>query len=218
MVASCTSEYFFKYCYVLQMCMEQTSSVLVVVLCVLVLPFILGNYVAVVRWFLCPGCLASCKSQVLLLQQQDMHGIECLVFHDGPIVCVFVIVWVSVVPMGTLYCPSVTGAGFFPEIWLVRCLLAVPWNDFRLFTRNRPLRNYKKLLSLQQSVQKLCSMHCYDKVDSQGFEYDVWTTKMRTNSILCAKASQTYSGLCKRHVTIYLLEHHIRFLGICSLF
>lgn len=204
MVASCTSEYLLKYCYVLQLCMEQTSSVLsVAVLCFLVLPFILGNYVAVVRWFLCPGCLASCKSQVLL---------------DGPIACVFVIVWVSVVPMGTLYCPSVTGAGFFPEIWLVKFLLAVPLNHFRLFTGNRPLRSYKNLLSLQQSVQKWCSMHCYDQVASQRFEYDVWTAKMRTNSILCAKASQTYSGLCNRHVTIYLLEHHMRFLGICSLF
>lgn len=112
------------FCYVLQLSMEHTNSVFTVsVLCVLVLPFVLGNYVGVVRWFLCPGCLAPCKSQVLLLLQvHDKCRIHCLVFHDGLIVSVFVIVWVRVVPMGTLYCPSVTWT-FLP--WDMTCYMFV---------------------------------------------------------------------------------------------
>lgn len=153
------------FCYVLQLSMEHTSSVFnvfnVSVLCVLVLLFVLGNYVAVVRWFLCPGCLAPCKSQVLLKQVHVKHQIQCLVFHDGLIVSVCVIVWVSVVPMGTL----------FHEIGLVACLFAVPFTFlfvYRKWTlKKKP--NDETPASLWQSVpsmQNWCSIQSYCQVAS----------------------------------------------------
>lgn len=100
------------FCYVLHLSIEQTSSVFSVsALCALVLSFVLGNYVAVLTYISCYIYLSW------LLGTMQVTGTVITGTWQAPdcawcsmmgLLWACFIVWVSVVPMGTLYCPSVT--------------------------------------------------------------------------------------------------------------
>lgn len=152
-----------EFCYVLQLSMEQSSSMFgVSVLCVLVLSFILGNYVPVVRWFLCPGCLAPCNSQVLL---HDKCQIQCLVFH----VCHCL---GECGPYGNTFLPWDMTCCMF-----VCCSYYILQLDLKLFIKEVGTQEGTKWSHcFFTTICTQCTelMHCYGQVASQRSGYDVW--------------------------------------------
>lgn len=173
------------------------------------LSFILGNYVAVVRWFffLLP---AWHHVNHWYCYNRRMMSVRFKYLLSCSMMALLQLLWVW--SLWKRITAPVSHERFLHEM-PVRWLF--PLNLYLCTENECSRRNHikKPLLLSKKSIHRVHRINAACTVLTKKLHKGLDMMWMSTNGILCVKASQTDSGLCKRHVTIYLLEHRMRFLG-----